>query len=210
MKPAAQHPRQSARRRVPTGAPRTAAALRGRARRRGSAEPPAGRQRCGAAALRTRPRGTHSPAGRRDGAGAAAAVYAPRAGAALFLLSGPEPPDVSAVFAYSTQSAAPVRDGGTAPSGHAGMGTVGREGPVGGHRERTAGPHRRGAKGCGAVPGRHTWSTGGGVPPRGDAAARSWQDARGSAGEGGASPKPGGIQGIVGASWIGQVLGCSV
>lgn len=47
MKPAAQHPRQSARRRVPTGAPRTAAALRGRARRRGSAEPPAGRQRCG-------------------------------------------------------------------------------------------------------------------------------------------------------------------
>lgn len=47
MKPAAQHPRQSARRSVPTGAPRTAAALRGRARRRGSAEPPAGRQRCG-------------------------------------------------------------------------------------------------------------------------------------------------------------------
>lgn len=92
-------------------------------------------------------------------------MYAPRAGAALFLLSGPEPPDVSAVFAYSTQSAAPVRDGGTAPSGHAGMGTVGREGPVGGHRERTAGPHRRGAKGCGAVPGRHTWSTGAGSHP---------------------------------------------
>lgn len=196
-------------------AERTAECPHGRSPHSGSAPGPrtAEGQRgtpCGAAALRARPRGTHSPAGRRDGAGAAAAVYAPRAGAALFLLSGPEPPDVSAVFAYSTQSAAPVRDGGTAPSGHAGMGTVGREGPVGGHRERTAGPHRRGAKGCGAVPGRHTWSTGGGVPPRGDAAARSWQDARGSAGEGGASPKPGGIQGIVRASWIGKVLGCSV
>lgn len=113
-------------------------------------------------------------------------MYAPRAGAALFLLSGPEPPDVSAAFAYSTQSPAPVRDGGTAPTGHAGMGTVARGGPDGGHRERTAGPHRRGAEGCGAVPGRHTWSWGAGSqPPRGDRAARSRQDVGGSAGEGG-------------------------
>lgn len=38
-------------------------------------------------------------------------------GGALFQLSGPEPPDVTASFAYSTQSPAPERGAGTAPGG---------------------------------------------------------------------------------------------
>lgn len=194
-----QHPRQSARRSVPRGLSPHSGSAPGSRMAEGRRGTPSG-----TGELRVRPRGTHSPAGRRDGAGAAAAVYAARAGAALFLLSGPEPPDVSAAFAYSTQSPAPVRDGGTAPTGHAGMGTVVREGPDGGHRERTAGPHRRRAESCGAVLGRHTWSVGGGVPTA------PWGWCRSELGGHRRVCWGRGIRGTVGASWIGKVSGCWV